>query len=736
MQKRILAIFVAFLVLPSVLLAADRPTFAVVLSGGGARGLAHISVLEELERRGIVPDYVVGTSMGALVGAFYAAGYAPSEIREIVMQADLMDIFLHVHSRSSGLTLRTMEDPYLANIATIDFSESEFGSANGIIDDQYVAAFLRSNLSKVLDIDDFDDLPIPFRCIGTDLVTGEELVFGDGSIYDAIRGSMSLPVIFRPARTSDGKYVIDGGMMNNLPCDVARDLGADIVLAVDVNNAMGRRESLDDATLETLTGASFQFLDLITQVNSQENYDEADWVLIPAVDNISTMAFNEREEIMSIGDECVMENMDVFDEIEKRLSGRSYESHVDYSDLPDIVFKGFIYPGLEKYKPYFDFFTGAVADKDTIELFERTIEYIKEHERLKNIYYNIYDGIVYVVGEPYQSLSSSVSLGFNGSVNFIFNSLGKDISFSFNPKLDVFFNFKAGKSGTILVGVEAEKLVRVFSTYFLPIVNTFDYYAHVSFGVGELSMLSMQNRVASVDTDDFRLRLETGLSYRLNGDWRFAMAFKLDYSHLAAIANPIDDVQHEVQPAIDYIAPTFEFTASCSDYIGNTLYDTGFEGDLKFEIMARSPLVYGIEFGVDSILPSLIPNSRFLLSAEAETHRGSGDYLWFGDFYRIGNTGLITRDYLEVECGGRVIFTDRVFLDVAFYVEGLEKNPDEYYNRTWIMDSVVSYIPFSAVNDVLFGCRLGVGFMTSFGNIVLDFKANHNGQLFLGLSFK
>lgn len=205
MKRRFLSFLIVLMLLPAFLIAGKGPTLAVVLSGGGARGLSHISVLEELERRGIEPDYIVGTSMGALVGAFYAAGYSPSELRAIVEDTDLMEIFLHMHSKSEGSTLRVNDVSYLANIATLDFSKENVGAANGIIDDQYVAAFLRENLIKVLDVDHFDDLQTPFRCIGTDLVSGEEIVFEDGYLFNAIRGSMSLPVIFRPA---DRKSVV------------------------------------------------------------------------------------------------------------------------------------------------------------------------------------------------------------------------------------------------------------------------------------------------------------------------------------------------------------------------------------------------------------------------------------------------------------------------------------------------------------------------------------------------
>ena len=160
-------LFIAFIaVLPASIF---RPEFALVLSGGGARGIAHIPVLEELDRRGIVPDIIIGTSMGAVVGSLYAAGYSGEELNQIVRDTDLMSYFIHLYAVRKADVLPSPFTDYDTNLLTVEFGSSGFGASNGLIDDQYINGFLRRYLSKVLSISDFDDLPIPFRAIGTDI---------------------------------------------------------------------------------------------------------------------------------------------------------------------------------------------------------------------------------------------------------------------------------------------------------------------------------------------------------------------------------------------------------------------------------------------------------------------------------------------------------------------------------------------------------------------------------------
>ena len=646
-----------------------------------------------------------------------------------------MDIFLHTHAKGDGTTLRVDDVSYLANIATLDFSKDNVGAANGIIDDQYVAAFLRENLIKVLDVDDFDDLETPFRCIGTDLVTGEEILFEDGLLFNAIRGSMSLPIIFRPARTEDGRFVIDGGMLNNLPCDVARALGADYVLAVDVNNALGRQDVLTDDELETLTGASFQFLDLITQVNSVSNYDNADWVLVPELDRFPTVAFDSKDEIFSIGDRCVEDNKAVFDEISEKLEKHVNSGRTPYSEKPEFEFKGIAYPGLERYSKYFDFFIGKEATKDIIHQFEETLAYIRTRERLKNIYYDIHDGMVYVIKEHYEKMPASISLGLMGDVGFQFRNMGQETDFRFKPQFSAFFHFKLDNNSTFVVGAAEDSYFRVYTTYHNQVMADLGLFAEASLGFGDLSMLSIPDRFGSITSDDFQFRTRLGLDWELSKNMNLDFAFLLDYDYLDDIKNPTDMAADPVWPKVQFWAPRFSIGYSWKEYLGVSLYDTGMEADLRFDILTHAPLSYKLEFGVDSVIYSPIPHTRFLLSLNAVSSRASGDAAFLGEMYTTTYTGGITRDYISLDFGGRMIF-DHLFFDILFYAEALEENPAELDQLDWLLRNEISNIPFSALNDMLFGASFSVGYNLQSGNVMVNFKINHRGQMYLGIVLK
>ena len=308
-MRRFLAVLLVLAVLLSGLSAADKPVFALVLSGGGAKGIAHVPILKELDRRGIVPDMVLGTSMGALIGGFYAAGYTGEELERVINITDFMGMIFQLYAVRENSTVTNPFLGYDTNLLTVEFGIEGIGAANGLLDDQYVNAFIRRHLSKVLDVTDFDDLPIPFRCIGADVTNSRRIVFSSGSLFDAMRASMAIPLVFAPVQLDDGSYVMDGGLEDNMPVDLARELGADIVLAVDVGDVMGMYAAENKA--DTLSGAFTEFTDYLTRPNTMRQYGNADWVIVPDLTSYSAMDFGRIPEILKKGQEAVEARMSV-----------------------------------------------------------------------------------------------------------------------------------------------------------------------------------------------------------------------------------------------------------------------------------------------------------------------------------------------------------------------------------------------------------------------------------------
>lgn len=223
---------------------AERPRIGLVLGGGGARGAAHIGVLKELERHRVPIDAIAGTSMGAVVGGLYASGKSPAELEEIVASLDWVNALADKPPRKD-LSFRRKEDDenYPINFE-LGLREGELILPVGLVQGQKLDLILRKLTVDVSGITDFDDLPVPFRVTATDIEKGEAYVMGQGDLAQAIRASMSVPGVFAPTKL-DGRLLVDGGIMANLPIDVMREMNVDIIIAVDVEFPLYSAEQLD-----------------------------------------------------------------------------------------------------------------------------------------------------------------------------------------------------------------------------------------------------------------------------------------------------------------------------------------------------------------------------------------------------------------------------------------------------------------------------------------------------------
>ena len=211
----------------------DRPRIGLVLGGGGARGAAHVGVLKELERLRIPVDVITGTSMGAIVGGLYASGMTAAELEELVGSLDWAAALTDKPDREDLSFRRKQDDAEFPIDIELGVRGTDLVLPKGVIQGQKLDLLLRELTIKTSHIENFDDLPIPFRAIASDIGRGEAYVIGSGDLARAIRASMSVPGVFAPVRI-DGRLLVDGGIVGNLPVDVIQELGVDIVIAVDV----------------------------------------------------------------------------------------------------------------------------------------------------------------------------------------------------------------------------------------------------------------------------------------------------------------------------------------------------------------------------------------------------------------------------------------------------------------------------------------------------------------------
>ncbi len=246
----------------TVSLGNERPKVGLALGGGGARGLAHIGVLEALEKLGIPIDYIAGTSMGAVVGGLYASGMSPQEIETHFREADWRYLLSDATPRE-GETFRSKQRDFDLD-QDIELGLSRGGAVQlpeGLVAGRKLLVNLRELTLPVGGVQSFDRLPIPFRAIATNIETGEKAVLDHGDLAEAMRASMAVPGIFSPYRF-EGMVLVDGGLTSNLPIETVRAMGADIVIAVDVSPVLLKADKLD-----SVLSVTNQMLDIMIGQN-------------------------------------------------------------------------------------------------------------------------------------------------------------------------------------------------------------------------------------------------------------------------------------------------------------------------------------------------------------------------------------------------------------------------------------------------------------------------------------
>jgi NTE family protein len=270
-----------------------------VLSGGGARGAAHVGVLKVLEQLHIPIDAIAGTSMGAVVGGLYASGLSPREIEAIMTSLNWQDAFRDRPPREDLTFRRKQEDQDFLVKFPLGVRSGRIQLPKGLIQGQKLTQTLRRLTLPVARITNFDELPTPFRAVATDLETGDAVIMGSGDLTTAMRASMSAPGVFSPVER-DGHLLVDGGVVENLPIDVAKAMGVDILIVVDVGAPLLKRDKLSSAPV-----ISNQMLAILIQHNSREQLAKLttkDVLIEPTLGDTSSFDFGIVARVIATGE--------------------------------------------------------------------------------------------------------------------------------------------------------------------------------------------------------------------------------------------------------------------------------------------------------------------------------------------------------------------------------------------------------------------------------------------------
>ena len=274
-----------------------RTTIGVALEGGGALGLAHIGVLQWFEQHHIPIDYLAGTSMGGLVGGLYASGKSPQQLQDLV-KAQNWDVILGGATPYEDLSFRRKEDMVAFPNSILLGLRKGLSLPGGLNAGQWISLLIDRETLPYSGVRSFDDLPIPFRCVATDLVSGKQAVFKDGSLSTAMRATMAIPGLFSPVREAEHVYV-DGGLVGNMPTDVVREMGADIVIGVHLETSPGEADKIQ--SLFSILGRS---IDVVVAENEIRGLANADLVVKVGLQEFSSLDYVKADAIIQKGIEA------------------------------------------------------------------------------------------------------------------------------------------------------------------------------------------------------------------------------------------------------------------------------------------------------------------------------------------------------------------------------------------------------------------------------------------------
>lgn len=273
-----------------------RPKIGLVLSGGGAKGFAHIGVLKVIEQAGIKIDYIGGTSMGAVIGGLYASGYNASQIDSIFKRTNFDELINDYIPRASKNFYGKKNDELYALV--LPFSNFRIGIPEALSKGMYNYNLLSSLTRNVRHVRDFNQLPTPFLCIGTNIETGEEILLNKGNLAQAMVASAAFPSLFSPVEV-DGKLIVDGGVVNNYPIKEVRDLGADIIIGVDVQDDLLDRKNLKNATRILVQITNLQSIEKM-----KKKVKDTDVYIKPDISNYRVISFDKGAEIIRKGEDA------------------------------------------------------------------------------------------------------------------------------------------------------------------------------------------------------------------------------------------------------------------------------------------------------------------------------------------------------------------------------------------------------------------------------------------------
>lgn len=526
MMRRIFAsVFLCLLLTP--LYAAERPKVGLVLSGGGAKGAAHVGVLKILEEHHIPVDYIAGTSIGAYVAGMYSLGYSASEVEAIMMGVDWDSGYSDTIPRNVlSYRDKQLRDRYNIPL-NIGYTEGEVRAPSGLLRGQTMSQLLRQSTDLVQQFGDFDALAIPYRAVATDLETSLPVVIDHGSLVKAMQASATVPGALQPTQI-DGKLLVDGGIANNMPVDVVKAMGADIVIAVDIGSPLVTKDKLD-STIAVLDQLS-NFLTNASTEKQKQLLSEKDVLIRPAIDALSTTDFTIMPLALTLGKEAANGQLDKLQGMS--VSAEEYAAYVEAKKakgkqlmadvahpIQEIVFDNQSKVSLNLLKETLDLKAGQAVTKDELNDALKRIYSLNKFERVDAEFVESEEGRVLTVTTRAKSWGPNYfQLGFNWEDDFSTESaISFDMAYTMT---DLTFNGGEWRN-EVKLGFE-----KLFATeFYQPLDRDQEFYsrARYQFDVHNWDLYDNNNRVFVFDKKTHTIELGIGYNYVLQGFIEFGL---------------------------------------------------------------------------------------------------------------------------------------------------------------------------------------------------------------------
>ena len=402
---------------------------ALVLSGGGVKGYAHLGVLRVLERENIKIDYITGTSIGAFIGTLYSIGYTVDEIEKFLDDVNVSN-FLETITDNTNLSLEKKESLKKYSVHLSFDNELNFSFPKGLRGTGEAYLLLKGLLGKYEHMDNFDNFPIPLRIIATNLNTGETKAFSKGDVAKILIASMSIPSIFEPMKI-DGEIYVDGLVSRNLPVEEAYEMGADIVVASDIGAPVVEKD--DYNILSVMNQANTIQASNITKISREK----ASILISPDVKNISALDSSKKEELMKLGKVAAEKQIDKIKLLAKADNKKKKEKFVTNSDAKIIINKIEYNDKFDKNTVIVlnDIFKGLLNNPISKKDIDKKIIDVYSSKYMDKVYYTVDNGVLYLDGE--KAHSNRIGVGANYQTGY---------STTFNIGTDLFFNGKFGNN--------------------------------------------------------------------------------------------------------------------------------------------------------------------------------------------------------------------------------------------------------------------------------------------------